>query len=74
MKPSGPATAPWFTIVGVVRDVKQGGVNAKTGSELYFLNAQGPGALGFAPRNMNIVLRTTLPSESLAPPIRPIVG
>src|SRR5215831_35250 len=27
-----------FTIVGVVRDVKQGGMSKKTGTELYFLN------------------------------------
>jgi ABC-type antimicrobial peptide transport system permease subunit len=74
VKPSGPATTPWFTIAGVVRDVKQGGVSAKTGSELYFLNAQGPATTGFSPRNMNIVVRTALPPESLAPPIRRIVG
>jgi predicted permease len=61
LKPSGGTNTPWFTIVGVVRDVKQGGVGAKTGSELYFLNAQGPGTTGFAPRNMNVVMRTTLP-------------
>ena len=30
-----------FTIVGVVRDVKQGGMASKTGTELYFLNEQG---------------------------------
>jgi len=29
-----PAT-PWGTIVGVVGDVKQGGVDKKTGTELY---------------------------------------
>ncbi len=29
-----------FTIVGVVRDVKQGGMSKKTGTELYFLNEQ----------------------------------
>jgi len=74
VKPSGGANPPWFTIVGVVRDVKQGGVNAKTGSELYFLNAQGPAATGFAPRSMNVVIRTTLPPESLAPQIRRIAG
>ncbi len=74
LKPSGGTNTPWFTIVGVVRDVKQGGVSAKTGSELYFLNAQGPGTTGFAPRNMNVVMRTTLPAESLAPQIRRIVG
>jgi predicted permease len=74
LKPSGGPQVPWFTIVGVVRDVKQGGVNAKTGSELYFLNAQGPATTGFSPRNMNIVVRTTLTPESLAPQIRRIVG
>ena len=45
LKPSFGPQMPWFTIIGVVRDVKQGGVNAKTGTELYFLNAQGPAAL-----------------------------
>ena len=32
----GRPTPPWFTIVGVVKDVKQGGVDQKTGTELYF--------------------------------------
>jgi predicted permease len=72
LRPSGPQ-APWFTIVGVVDDVKQGGVSAKTGTELYFLNEQGPSARQFAPRNMNIVIRTPLPLESVAPQIRQIV-
>ena len=73
LKPGFRDQTPWFTIVGVVRDVKQGGVNAKTGTELYFLNAQWPTALQSAPRNMNIVVRTTLTPEALAPQIRRIV-
>jgi putative ABC transport system permease protein len=40
---------------------------------LYFLNDQGPSATQFARRNMNLVLRTPLPVESLAPQIRRIV-
>ena len=38
VRPSGPPSAniPWFTIVGVLKDVKQGGVDKKTGTELYF--------------------------------------
>ena len=72
VRPGGPQR-PWFTIVGVVRDVKQGGVNAKTGSELYFLSEQGPTAMQSARRNMNVVIRTALPPESLAPQIRRIV-
>ncbi len=73
VKPGFRPQTPWFTIVGVVRDVKQGGVNAKTGSELYFLNAQWPTALQAAPRNMNVVMRTSLGPEVLAPHIRRIV-
>jgi putative ABC transport system permease protein len=73
LKPGFRDQTPWFTIVGVVRDVKQGGVNAKTGTELYFLNAQWPTALQSAPRNMNIVIRTTLSPDALAPQIRRIV-
>jgi predicted permease len=74
LKPAGGGPkAPWFTIVGVVRDVKQGGVGHKTGTELYLLADQLPSALGYAPRNLNIVLRSALPVESLAPQIRAIV-
>jgi predicted permease len=73
LKPGFRSQTPWFTIVGVVRDVKQGGVSAKTGSELYFLNAQWPTALQSSPRNMNIVMRTTLSPDALAPQIRRIV-
>jgi putative ABC transport system permease protein len=61
----GPKTPP-FTIVGIVRDVKQGGMGRKTGTELYFLNEQGPRVAGFAPGNMNVVVRTSLPEEALS--------
>jgi predicted permease len=60
----------WFTIVGIVKDVKQGGLNSKTGTELYLDYAQTPGYLGFAPRNMNVVLRSSLPQAVLANGIR----
>jgi putative ABC transport system permease protein len=72
LKTFGPQ-APWFTIVGVVRDVKQGGVDKETGTEIYFLADQGPKAVNFAPGNMNVVIRSALPLESLAPQIRQIV-
>ena len=64
---------PWFNIVGVVRDVKQGGLDSKTGTELYFLADQGPRTSGFAPRSMNMVVRSDLPFDSLAPQIRRVV-
>ncbi len=67
LKPGFGAQLPWFTIVGVVRDVKQGGVAQKTGTEIYFLADQGPKAVNFAPRNMNIVLRSRCRSTRSPP-------
>ena len=64
---------PYFTIVGVVRDVKQGGISSKTGTELYFLAEQGPKQTTFAPGNMNVVVRTSLPVETLSGQIRSLV-
>jgi putative ABC transport system permease protein len=63
---------PWMTIAGVVRDVKQGGVGSKTGTEIYFLAEQAR-IVNFAPSNMNVVVRSTLPPDALAPQIRQIV-
>jgi predicted lysophospholipase L1 biosynthesis ABC-type transport system permease subunit len=70
---SGPPQRPWFTIVGVVRDVKQGGIATKTGTELYLLPDQGPRLAAGAPTNMNVVLRTSLPVDALSNQIRGIV-
>jgi ABC-type antimicrobial peptide transport system permease subunit len=68
-----PSQAPplvWYTIVGVLKDVKQGGVDKKTGTELY---RNMPGLLHdrptYRPGPMNIVLRTTLSTDVLAGPI-----
>ena len=52
-----PGNNPWLTIVGVVRDVKQGGLEEETGTELYFLYPQ-VARFGFAPLTMNVVVRT----------------
>jgi ABC-type antimicrobial peptide transport system permease subunit len=68
----GPNT-PQFTIVGVVRDVKQGGISKKTGTELYFLNEQGPRLTKFAPGNQNVVVRSQLPEETLDREIQEVV-
>jgi predicted permease len=73
LRPSGPG-GPWFTIVGVMKDVKQGGVDQKTGTELYFSYPQTPASQGFAPRNMNVVLRSQLATASLGPSIRQAVS
>jgi putative ABC transport system permease protein len=62
-----------FTIVGVVRDVKQGGMASKTGTELYFLSEQGPRLTGFSPSSMNLVVRSAIPEDALAPQIQQAV-
>jgi predicted permease len=50
--------APWLTIVGIVGDVKQRGLDQETGTELYFLDAQTSETLGGTANTMNVVLRT----------------
>jgi putative ABC transport system permease protein len=52
----------WHTVIGVARDVKQGGVDKKTGTELYVSLDQ----LAMAAPTMNVVLRTTLPPAGLS--------
>ena len=66
-------TLPWYTVVGVVKDVKQGGIDSKTGTEIYISYEQIAGLQNFAPGNMNIVIRSSRDPASLAAPIRQIV-
>lgn len=69
-----PSGAPyWMTIVGVVEDVKQGGLDEETGTELYFHNPQ-VAAAGVPQRTMNIVLRTPRAPGAIAPEIRGTVA
>jgi putative ABC transport system permease protein len=68
LRPCCGDQVPWFTVVGVAKDVKQGGVDQKTGTEFYlFVDqlANLPPAQAQVPLTMNIVLRTTLPVEAL---------
>jgi putative ABC transport system permease protein len=64
---------PWFTIIGIAKDVKQGGLEEETGNETYFFYPQTASAVGFAPREMNVVLRSSLPAEELAQSVRQAV-
>ncbi len=64
-------------MVGVAKDVKQGGVDQKTGTELYFFieeTANVPPPFALAPGTMNVVLRTTLPPSALSQTIERVVG
>ena len=74
IKPGFGASQPFFTVVGVLKDVKQGGVAEVAGAELYMLTDQMPKHLNnFVPRAMNIVVRSTLPVDSLANSYRSVV-
>ena len=61
---------PWRTIVGVAKDVKQGGLDQETGTEVYFPFEQAAESMPGAPRSMNIVVRSALSTESLAETLR----
>jgi predicted permease len=65
---------PFMTIVGVAKDVKQGGVDQKTGTELYFY---GPQAIAetrlFAPLQMHLVVRSDLPPAALVTAVADVV-
>jgi predicted permease len=70
LRPGFGDRIPWFTVVGVVADVKQGGVAEPVGTELYFSFEQA-GVLGpFVPSNMNVVVRTALPISTVAGIVR----
>jgi predicted permease len=59
----------WHTVIGVAKDVKQGGVENETGTEIYVSLDQ----LAMAAPTMNVVLRTTLPPAGLLPTIERLV-
>jgi predicted permease len=69
-----PDSVPWFTIVGVAADVKQGGLDQEAGTELYGLYDQMPQYARFAPGQMNVVLRSALPLENVAQRVRRTVA
>ena len=75
VKPCCNDLPPWFTVVGVAKDVKQGGVDQDTGTELYLAVPQiakpVPG-LGIAPLT-HVVLRTTLAPAALSQTIERVV-
>ena len=59
--------------MGIVKDVKQAGLDEETGTESYFFYPQTARSIGFAPRAMNVAVRTTVPPASVAPTVRETV-
>jgi predicted permease len=76
LRPCCGDQVPWLTVVGIAKDVKQGGVDQKTGTELYFFveeTALNAPPYASAPGTMNLALRTTLPPSALSPTIERVV-
>ncbi|MPY89906.1 MAG: FtsX-like permease family protein [Luteitalea sp.] len=65
----GDGGRPWHTVIGVAGDVKQGGVDRETGTELYIFAEQQANA----PPTMNVVLRTRLPPAALSRTLERVV-
>jgi predicted permease len=64
MRPGGGPNAPWSTVVGVIADMKNGGLDQSTGTELYLSEWQAPA------RQAYIVVRTKGPPTALAGAVR----
>jgi len=60
----GPPTAPWRTIVGVVSDIKNAGLDRPTGTELYFPITQSPARLAY------LFVKTKVSPQSVATAVR----
>jgi putative ABC transport system permease protein len=64
----GVPNAPWVTIVGVVNDVRQIGMDAPVKAEMYFPYRQIASHFGYAPRDL--IVRTTGDPLSLVAAVR----
>jgi predicted permease len=76
LRPGG--TMPWFTVIGVAKDVKQTGVDQAVRAEAYVLVDQSAADLltsflSISPATMHVVVRTTLSLATLAPTIARVV-
>jgi predicted permease len=71
LRPAG--RDPWFTVIGVARDVMQTGVDQPVRAEAYVLVDQVSSFLSVSPTTMHVVARTTLPLPTLAPTIARVV-
>ena len=61
------------TVVGVVRDIKVRGLERTNEPQLYMAAAQAPGQLGGLYIPKDLVLRSTVPTETLLPSVRDVI-
>ena len=67
-------SAVWFTVVGVVRDVRQSGIVADPSPTMFVPYEQYPMLRGSAPANMSVAVRTGTDPSALATAVRTIVA
>lgn len=69
LRPGGErSTAPWMTVVGVVRDVRRGDLRGSVRPEVYNC------ALQVTPRTQMLVVRTRQDAASILPSVRSVVS
>jgi predicted permease len=73
VNPTGNNQPNWFTIVGIVEDAKNLGVDKPAGTELYFLQHQVAGPFQGISNRMNFVVRGTGDPMALASAVRSTV-
>jgi predicted permease len=73
LRPCCADTIPWYTVIGVARDVPQQSVERKPGSEAYFF-VEETSRRGAAPATMHVVLRTALDVSDLRPTVERTVA
>jgi putative ABC transport system permease protein len=73
VKPGFGEALPWLEIVGVVKDVKQGGIAEDVGTELYLLNDQVARVNSAALGQMNFVVRSSRGLDAVGPEYRRLV-
>jgi len=66
-------TAPWVTVVGVVKDVRSAGYQADVPPTMYFPHAQSGKSAYYTPSAMNLVIKASGDPRTLAGPVRAIV-
>jgi predicted permease len=66
-------TAPWVTVVGVVKDVRQGGFLTDPPPTMFFPHAQAGASAYYTPGDMTLVIRTAGDPLTLVEPVRAIV-
>ncbi len=64
---------PWFTVVGVVGDIRHNAIVEEPRHEMYFPHAQLPLALGGTTGAMNLVVRTAGDPVVAAAPVREVI-